>query len=179
MRSNHSEKNVDSGGFVRRRDLEHHDPAARPHDARHLAQAALEVGEVARAEADRRGVERVVGVRAAPARWPAPSAGRGAFGARALEHALGEVRADDLAAARARSSIARSPVPVATSSARAARPDARQVGRALAPAVVQPRRHDRVHDVVDAGDAIEHRPDLPLLEACRLPPQGCASARRS
>ena len=62
------------GRLVRRGDLEHHDSAARAHHARHLGQPALEVGEVARAEADRRGVERVVVVRAAPARWPAPSA---------------------------------------------------------------------------------------------------------
>ena len=58
-------------------------------------------------------------------------------------------------------------MPVATSSARSPGPSARQVGRALAPAVVQPRRHDRVHEVVDAGDAVEHRAHLPLLEGAR------------
>ncbi len=39
---------------------------------------------------------------------------------------------------------------------------ASEVGRALAPPVVHPRRHDRVHRVVDARDAVEHRADLRL-----------------
>ena len=38
-RSNQSEKKVDSGGLLRRRDLQDDDPAARLHHARHLAQA--------------------------------------------------------------------------------------------------------------------------------------------
>jgi hypothetical protein len=32
---------------------------------------------------------------------------------------------------------------------------------------VQPGRHDRVHDVVEAGDAVEHRPHLRFLQCPR------------
>ena len=58
-----------------RRDLEHHHAAAGAHDARHLRQPAGEVVEVARAEADGRGVEASRRRRAAPARRPTRSAG--------------------------------------------------------------------------------------------------------
>ena len=134
------------------------------------AQAALEVGEVARAEADRRGVELVVCVGQRRARWPTRTStgtsARGALRAGALEHLLGEVAADDLAAgadARA-SSSARSPVPRRDVEHAVARADARRGRPRGAPAVVQPGRHDRVHEVVDARDAVEHRPHLRLLQ---------------
>ena len=98
-------RSSDSGGRVGVGDLEHDDAAARAHDAHHLRQAAAEVVEVARAEADRRGVEASRRRRAAPARPPIRSAGARAPGAlagrlraRAVEHRLGEVAADDLAA---------------------------------------------------------------------------------
>ncbi len=61
-----------------------------------------------------------------------------------------------------------SPVPVATSSTRLAGPDLRQLDRAVAPAVVQPGGHHRVEAVIDAGDAIEHRPNLRFGERARL-----------
>ena len=76
----------------------------------------------------------------------------------------------------ARSSIARSPVPVATSSAREPGPDAGEVGRARAPAVVHPGRHERVHPVVDARDAVEHRAHLRLGQR---PGRACSRTTRS
>ena len=109
-RSNQSEKNVDSGGFVRRRDLEHDDAAARAHDARHLGQPAVEVGEVARAEADRRGVEARRPRRAASSALPHSqrSAGRLARG-RASSIPSEKSEPDHLAARRRRGAPARSP----------------------------------------------------------------------
>ena len=62
---------------LRRRDLEDHDPPAGAHDARHLGDPALEVGEVARAEADGGGVEARRRDTGARARWPTPSARAG------------------------------------------------------------------------------------------------------
>ena len=41
-----------------------------------------------------------------------------------------------------------------------ARPYAGQIDRPPAPLVVQPGRHDAVHQVIDAGDPVEHRPHL-------------------
>ena len=156
----------------RRRDLEHDDAAARAHDARHLgaARARGRRSCAPRSRPSRRRRRRRG--RAARARCPTPSARRARAGLRArpLEHPLREVRADTSPPGRTRraSSIARSPVPVATSSARLPGPTLREVGRALAPAVVQPGRHDRVHDVVEARDAVEHRADLTLLERPRV-----------
>ena len=124
----------------RRRDLEHHDAAARPHDARHLAQARVEVGEVARAEADRGRVERVVrvGQRERVALLPAQARRLRARARRACPRRSPSRRPSP---PRAASSIARSPVPVATSSARApgptrARSAARSRQRWCSPAVM-------------------------------------------
>ena len=152
----------------RRGDLEHDHAAAGLHHPRHLGQPALEVGEVARPEADGRGVEAVVGVRELERVAPLPRQLR-RLRARALEHALGEVGADHLAAGRdPPRQLDREVAGAGGDVERAvARPQPREVGRALAPAVVQPRRHDRVHEVVEAGDAVEHRADLALLEGAR------------
>ena len=156
-----------------------------PHDPRHLAQARAR-GRRSCARRSRRSRRRTRRRRrAARARWPTPSAGRGAF-----------------CAARARACPRRSPSRPPRRRADAARqldrqvagagrdverprspgPTPREVGRALAPAMVQPGRHDRVHQVVDARDAIEHRADLPLLEgaaAGRRGAHGYSPARRS
>ena len=74
-------------------------------------------------------------------------------------------RAADLAAGRHAAGEFHRQVAGAGRHVQCARPlrHRRQVGRPLAPAVVQTRRHDRVHDVVEARDAIEHRAHLPLL----------------
>ena len=68
---------------ARRRDLEHDDVAARRHDARHLGQAAAQVGEVASAEADGRRGEPAVGVGQPLRRRPTRSAAAAPSRARA------------------------------------------------------------------------------------------------
>src|SRR3954451_6017480 len=80
------------------------------------------------------------------------------------QHLLGEVGAHDLAAGRHATrqldrQVARAGGDVEDAVARA---DLRQVGRAAAPRVMQPGRHDRVHEVIDPRDAVEHRADLRL-----------------
>ena len=55
-------------------------------------------------------------------------------------------------------------MPVATSSARDPGATRASSHRALAPALVHADGHDRVHEVVDAGDAVEHRADLRVWE---------------
>ena len=82
--------------LLRRRDLEDDHAAAGPRHAGHLAQPAVEVGEVARAEAHRRGVERRRPGRRARARCPARTRSPAPCAARQLEHALGEVEPDHL-----------------------------------------------------------------------------------
>ena len=69
-------------------------------------------------------------------------------------------------------------MPQQRSIARSPAPSSRQVRRARAPAVVQPGRHDRVHEVVAIGDAIEHRPHLMLVArpACLAACHSCRSA---
>ena len=128
---------------LRHRDLEHDDAPARPHDARHLGQPAVEVGEVARAEADGGGVEAVVRVRQLERIRPLP-AHRGGLRARATS-SIGSEKSDPTTVpggpTRRASSTARSPVPLATSSAlppgsSAARSAARSRQRWCSPAVM-------------------------------------------
>ena len=139
--------------LLRRGDLEDHHPPARAASTRaSSARPRVEVGEVARAEADRHGVELARPGTAARARCPVSK--RDVAGA--------------LARAPARASARRSRCPTTSAPrARAARPPgrpcrwprraratpgptARQVRRPRAPAVVHARGHDRVHAVVDA-----------------------------
>src|SRR5205807_5280096 len=89
---------------------------------------------------------------------------------RPLEHRLGEVGAHDLAARRDPPGQLEGEVAGAGSDIEhaVAGSDRGEIGRARAPAAVQSRGHDRVHPVVDAGDAIEHRTDLSLLEGAGL-----------
>ncbi len=118
-----------------------------PQDAGHLADAGVEVGEVADAEADRDGVERCVGVGqlervgplegdvaqaalAAPSRWRARASAR-----RSRSRPRGPP-----GPTRARSSSARSPVPQQRSSAASPAAKLGPVGGARAPAVVEARR---------------------------------------
>ncbi len=139
------------------------------------AQPSLQIGEVARAEADRRRVEAVVLVRAARARWRTRSAAERSRQQRPPSPAPARASAPRSPCrsprppgpTRAASASARSPVPVATSSAVPPRVQRRELGRALAPAVVKPRGHHRVHPVIEAGDPVEHRPHLRLLEHAR------------
>jgi hypothetical protein len=156
-------------GPVGRGDLEHDDASAGAHDAPHLANPARELGEVARTEADGRRVEGVVGVGQLERVGEVEAdgrAGRVGLAPAELEHPLREVAGDDLSArphppgererevAGSRRHVER---PVTG-------PEAREVRRALAPAMVEPGGHDRVHHVVHAGDAVEHRPHLRLGE---------------
>ena len=73
---------------------------------------------------------------------------------------------------RRRSSSARSPVPQHTSSADAPGPTCGHVHRPRPPAMVQARRHDRVHRVVAPRDPVEHRSDLTLV--CHARGRGAA-----
>ena len=171
-------RSVDSGGRVGRGDLEDHDAAAGAHDARHLRRPPLEVGEVARAEADGRGVERVVGVGQRRARCPtrtSPAHARGRRLARAQRRASPRRSPSrpprPPGPTRRASSIARSPVPVATSSTRLPGPTAARSAARARQRWCRPGGHDRVHPVVDPGDAIEHRAHL-------RPPPACRSSRR-
>ena len=96
-RSNHSEKNVDSGGLV---GVVISRTTTRPpgRTTRAISDSpSVEVAEVPRAEADGRRGERVVLV-GQRLRVAALEAQRRRLLARALEHRLGEVHADDLAA---------------------------------------------------------------------------------
>ena len=100
-RSNQSRKNHDSGGFC---GVVISSTTTRPPGLRHachLGQAAVEIGEVARPEADRDRVERGVRVGRARARCPPRSVSAGRLLARDLEHRLGEVEPRDLRAPRA------------------------------------------------------------------------------
>ena len=149
-RSNHTRKNVDSGGrcgvVISRID----DPAARAHDARHLGRPRSR-SEKLRAPKPTVAASKRSSRRAAPARWPTPSviAGLPSRARRARASPRRSRSPIDLARRATASSIARSPVPVATSSTRRPAPTRGQVGRPRAPAVVQPGGHDRVHQVVD------------------------------
>ena len=188
MRSNQSEKNVDKGGFV---GVVISSTTTRPPGApRAPSRAARARGRRSCARRSRRWRRRTrrPGTGSASALACSQSSSGAFVRARSSIPSEKSEPTTSPPARPARSSIARSPVPVATSSARVARADAREVGRPLAPAVVQPGRHDRVHEVVDAGDAIEHRADLTLLERCRtgggrryrrLLVSSCSCARKS
>src|SRR5690606_30385604 len=84
--------------LLRSGDLEHDDATAWTHHAPHLGEAAAEIGEVARAEADRRGGELPVGIGKLE-RAALVEADLGRLLAGQLEHAFGEVEADDPAVA--------------------------------------------------------------------------------
>ena len=166
MRSNHSAKNVDSGGLRRRGDLEHHDPPA---------------GRTTRA-ISRRPRSRSEKLRA-PKPTVAASNSPSAYGSSsASPHS--KRRSRRLARARGRASPRRSPSRPPRRRARPggparspgrrcpsrrrargrpgrtpARSAARSRQRWCSPAVMT-----RVHQVVDPGDAVEHRPHLPLRE---------------
>ena len=152
---------------LRSRDLEHDDAAARPHDAGHLAQPGIEVGEVARAEADGRGVElgrREGSASALPDRRT--HRGGGGLLARDLEHPLGEVgrRSPRRRARRARRARTRGPRSRSRRRARGRRATPPRDRRLAAATVVHAGGHHRVHAVVQPRDPIEHRSDLRLFE---------------
>ena len=92
------------GRPLRPGELEHDEAAAGPQHPRHLAQAAVAVGEVADAEADRDRVEAagVVGQaeRVGPLEADAVGAPAPGLVAGEVEHRLGEVAADHVAAGR-------------------------------------------------------------------------------
>ena len=148
--------------LLRGRDLEHHDAAARPRHARHLPQPAVEVREVARTEPHGHRVELAVAVGQLERVALHPLHARG-LAARQLEHRLGEVEPCHL-----RAPARQLDRQVAGAGGHVQRPrpgaDARQVGSPLAPAVMHAGRHDRVHQVVHARDAVEHRADLRVRE---------------
>ena len=114
-----------------------------------------------RAEADRRGVEAIARVGQRQCIGPL-EAQRRRLGAGPGEHLLGEVAGDHLAVRRDGAGERDREVAGAGGHVDHAAPrsDPGQLNRPLAPAVMQPRGHHRVHRVVDAGDAIEHRPHL-------------------
>ena len=142
---------------LRLRDLEDADAAARLQHAPQLGEPALEVGDVADAEADGRRVERAV-LEGQLEQVALDPLDRGLLPPRALEHARREVEADHLAGA----SLARGDGEVARAAAAvehavAGRDDLAD-GQAP-PALVEPDGHDAVHQVVDGRDPVEHRAD--------------------
>ena len=148
-------------------DLE--DRRARPpglQDPGHLAQAAVEVGEVADAEADGDRVEALAVVgkleRVGPLEADAVGAALGRLLAGEVEHRLGEVAADHVAARGDPAGQLQRQVAGAAADVerRVAGAELGPVGGALAPAVVQAGGHHRVERVVATGDAVEHAVDL-------------------
>ena len=84
-------------------DLQHDDPAARRHHPRHLRQAPIEIGEVARPKPDGGGIVGPVGVRQRERVGGLEAncdRGRQRLAPGELEHPLGEVAADHLASRR-------------------------------------------------------------------------------
>ena len=139
------------------------------------AEPARQVGEVARAEADRRGVERVVLVRQRQRVGPLEPHRRllAREPARASPRRSRSPTTSAPAAAQRDREVARAGRDVERARSRR---DARQLDRALAPALVHADGHDRVHEVVDAGDAVEHRADLRCLGSV---PRYFSDARKS
>ena len=142
---------------ARPRDLEDADAPARLEHPPQLVEPALEVGDVADAEADRGGVERAVleGQLEEIALHPLD---RRLLPPRALQHPGREVEPDHLAGARLAGrdrEVARAAA--AVEDAIAGRDDLAH-GQA-APALVEPDRHDAVHQVVDRRDPVEHAAD--------------------
>ena len=152
---------------MRRGDLEHHDAAARTDDADHLAKAAVQVREVPRPEADRRGVEFIVAERERQRVGDfEPDRQAVRFRPRQLQHPLREINGHHLAILP--DPLRQGDRQIAGARGHVKRPVARaergQVGGSAPPLMVQAGGHDRVHPVVQPSDAIEHRPHLGLLE---------------
>jgi len=152
-------------GNARPRDVERHHEAAAPGHAAHLGEAAAEVGQVPQQErgghrregAVAEGQGERVGGQQRHAALAAPRELRG----RLAQHPLGEVGADH--------GGARPGAPDGEGEVRGAggqvehEPGRRgaQRGRGRAPpGVVTAAGHERVHDVVAARDAREHRADV-------------------
>jgi hypothetical protein len=150
---------------LRTGDLEDHQPPPRPQHPARLGQPALEVGQVPCTESDRHRVEAPVAVGELERVRPSELHGQlldAALPARQLEHRLGEVATDDAA-------VGPDPPPQGQRQVARATADVEYVGpgsdlgaidRPLSPLVVEPGGHGRVHQVIDAGDPIEHPPDL-------------------
>ena len=167
-----------------RGELEDDDPATGPDDPPQLGEPAVEIGEVARAEADGGGVEGVLGVDElqgiAPLEADDDTGGDGAvpcgLDPGPGEHSLGEVAADDVPpGGDAPGELEREvPGPGGDVEDAVAGADLGEVGGALAPAVVQPGGHGGVEEVVDPGDAVEHRTCLAGLASapCRRATSG-------
>ena len=157
MRSNQSEKNgrnAPRGRVISR-------IASRPPGTStraQLASAALEVGDVAHAEADRGGVERRVRERAARAGRPAPSSIDGDF-----RRARSSIRSREVEARHARrrrrAGREREVAGAAGGVEHAVAGPHDRRRREPPPAQVEPDRHHAVHDVVDWRDPVEHRAD--------------------
>jgi hypothetical protein len=140
----------------RPRDLEAAEAAARPEDARELAEAPLELRDVSDPEADGDGVEAPVRERELEHVSAQPLDGLG-LPAGPLEHALREVEPG-----HARAGALRLDREVAGATARVEHPVSRTddcADREPAPAAVEARRHQPVHGVVDRRDPVEHRLD--------------------
>src|SRR6478736_9562402 len=151
---------------LRMGDLQDHEAPTRAQDAGELAEPTVEVLQVAGPKADRGGVERAVLVRKLERVRPLEAHVRGAALGRLargrLEHALGEVAADDGPLRTDPMAQLERQVPGAAADIerRAARLELGELGGSLAPAMVRARGHRGVHQVVDARDAVEHRPHL-------------------
>ena len=167
MRSNHTRKNVDSGG---RCGVVISSTTTRPPGRTTRAisrQPAVEVGEVARAEADGRGVERAVGVgqveRVAPleAQRRAPCAAR----ASSISSEKSEPTTSPPGPTR-RASSTREVAGAASRRRARGRPARPPPGRRRGARQrwCRPAVMTEFMTVVERRDAVEHRPDLRLLE---------------
>ena len=140
---------------ARCRDLEDPEPPAGLQHAPQLTDSRLEVRDVADPEPDHGDVEARVRERQRE-HVAFDERHAGGLAPRALEHRSREVEADDTrrtGGAGRNGEVAR---PAARVEDAVARPY-RFADRRRAPALVEPRRHDAVHRVVDGCDAVEHR----------------------
>ena len=151
-------------------DLEDHEPPARLQYPRQLAQAAVEVGEVANSEADGYRVEGALVIGQLERVGPLEDGDRGgprsaagdALLAGQVEHPLREVGADHAAGIADAALQLEAQITGAAGDVEGgvAGDEGRLIDRSLTPAVVHAGGHRRVHQVVDPGDPVEHAADL-------------------
>ncbi len=148
------------------RDLEQSNASSGHEHPRQLPKRPTEIGDVADAEADGGGVERVVLERQRQGVALHPGDGV-RLPARPLDHTRREVEADHTA--RARTYAGKREITGATAGVEhaVARPYHR-LGRQPPPAPVEADSHHVVHHVVDRRDAVEHRADALGRQRSRL-----------
>ena len=155
----------------RRRGVEADDAPPGPHDAHLLAESPRAVGDVAQQVAGGHGVETGVGKRQRQRVGGAPGdpvAARPPPSTRIIssEKSAAVIRAP-LQPQRLERNVARAARQIEEPSARRER---RREHHGAPPGPVAPERHQGVHELIAAGDAVEHRPHLSrrtALSGCR------------